>query len=258
MRNRNRNHTPPDPGPAPGATWRSYVAEVPAWVIVLGTISVSFWTQVFAVGQHDFAYWESLIVAGSTDAGTLGFLFMAREDTFKGRRTWGAWTGSIACAAASVQWNVVTDWAKGDFLGVEFHLWMPVLALGTWYWLLHGRKRKVGRTPPPIPDPEPPSPLTRADLFPPPVPDPPAAAPLPEVAIVEALPPAAESRNGTSGRGTTTLAKATLAYRKLARTGPVTGSRLGGALGVSAVMGRKWKKRVERNRPFRIERGVAA
>ena len=29
-----------------GTTWRSYVAEAPAWGIVAGALAVSFWTQV--------------------------------------------------------------------------------------------------------------------------------------------------------------------------------------------------------------------
>lgn len=41
-----------------------------------------------------------------------------------------------------------------------------------------------------------------------------------------------------------TLMSARRTYRKLAAKGPVTGSAMGAALGVSAVMGRKWLRRV--------------
>lgn len=120
-------------------TWRSYVAEIPAWAIVVGAMAVSFWTQVMTVRQHAFADWESLIFGGSTDLGTVAGLFMAREAAHRGTPTWGAWLLSVACAAVSVQFNVVTDLANQDYLGVEAHVWMPALALFTWWWLLHGR-----------------------------------------------------------------------------------------------------------------------
>lgn len=141
-------------------TWRSYLAELPAWAIVLGALAVSFWTQVNTVREHGLADWESLIWSGSTDAGTVAFLFLAREGSHRGMPTWGAWLGSVACAAMSVQYNVVHAVQVGDWLAVEAHLWMPALALGTWYWLLHGRHRRwVGWTgrhkpvEPPTPEP---------------------------------------------------------------------------------------------------------
>jgi len=31
-----------------GTTWRSYVAEAPAWGIVAGALAVSFWPQISA------------------------------------------------------------------------------------------------------------------------------------------------------------------------------------------------------------------
>jgi hypothetical protein len=52
---------------------------------------------------------------------------------------------SIACAALSVQFNVVAGIQRGDWLSVEARLWMPALALGVWYWLLHGRHRRWTR-----------------------------------------------------------------------------------------------------------------
>jgi hypothetical protein len=116
----------------------------------------------------------------------------------------------------------------------------------------------------PQPDPEPPlPPLTRADLFPEPLPDPPGAA-LPEPVVLDELPAASGTPGETNGRERVTLARATAAYRQLARKGPVTGSALGAALRVSAVMGRNWKRKVEAagetRRPFRVEteREVAA
>lgn len=220
-------------------TWRSYVAEAPAWFIVFGALAVSFWTQVFAVGHHDLAYWESLIWGTSTDAGTIAFLFLVREDTFRGRPTWGAWLGSIACAFMSVQWNVIPDWSKGDYLGVEAHLWMPALALGTWYWLLHGRKRRnPAPTPRPEPDPEPepPAPL-------PPRPSVVAQLPVPTAVSIEP-----EPLPEPNGRVPVTLAVARREYRRLAKLSPdgrVTGAALGKALGVSDVSGRSWKGKVE-------------
>lgn len=54
---------------------------------------------------------------------------------------------SIACAALSVQFNVVAGVQRGDWLSVEAHVWMPALALGVWYWLLHGRHRRWAREP---------------------------------------------------------------------------------------------------------------
>src|SRR6266496_2129691 len=44
-----------------GTTWRSYVAEAPAWGIVAGALAVSFWTQVGEVQRHGFAVWEAWI-----------------------------------------------------------------------------------------------------------------------------------------------------------------------------------------------------
>lgn len=136
-----------DDGRGSDTTWRSYVAEAPAWAIVIGALAVSFWTQVDTVRAHRFADWESLIWGASTDAGTIAFLFLAREGAHRATPTWGAWVGSVACAAMSVQFNVVPAIVAGDWLAVEAHLWMPALALGTWYWLLHGRHRRwVGWT----------------------------------------------------------------------------------------------------------------
>lgn len=231
-----------------GATWRSYLAEAPAWLIVFGALAVSFWTQVFAVNGRHFAFWEALIWGASTDAGTIAFLFLAREGIYKGTATWGAWLGSIVCAAMSVQWNVIPAWEAGDYLGVESHLWMPALALGTWYWLLHGRKRRWARRPPietPAPEPEPEPPA----LLPPP----PGGGAPPE-ALPEAN-PEPKALTQPDGRKRVTLAKATEVYRGLAKKGRVTGSALGDALGVSHVMGRNWKRKVEaaaKPRPFRI------
>lgn len=125
-----------------GTTWRSYVAEAPAWGIVAGALAVSFWTQVDEVERHGFAIWEALIWGSSTDAGTIACLFLAREGAHRGTPTWGAWVLSIACAALSVQFNVVAGVQRGDWLSVEAHVWMPALALGVWYWLLHGRHRR--------------------------------------------------------------------------------------------------------------------
>ena len=131
-----------------GTTWRSYVAEAPAWGIVAGALAVSFWTQVDEVQRHGFAVWEALIWGSSTDAGTIACLFLAREGAHRGTPTWGAWVLSIACAALSVQFNVVAGVQRGDWLSVEAHVWMPALALGVWYWLLHGRHRRwtLGQT----------------------------------------------------------------------------------------------------------------
>jgi hypothetical protein len=238
MRNRPKLSHDPEPGFAP-TTWRSYVAEAPAWPIVFGALAVSFWTQVFAVNGRHFAFWEALIWGASTDAGTIAFLFLAREGIHRGTATWGAWVGSVLCAFMSVQWNVIPAWESGDLLGVESHLWMPALALGTWYWLLHGRK---GRRHAPAPEPEP-------------QPDPPAtSAPVPALpaATTEAL---AEPAGATNGRQRVTFSLARHTYRKLAAKGPVTGTALGEALGVSHVMGRKWLKRVRdaeaKPKPFR-------
>jgi hypothetical protein len=128
-----------------GTTWRSYVAEAPAWGIVAGALAVSFWTQVGEVERHGFAAWEALIWGSSTDAGTIACLFLAREGAHRGTPTWGAWVLSIACAALSVQFNVVAGVQRGDWLSVEAHVWMPALALGVWYWLLHGRHRRWTR-----------------------------------------------------------------------------------------------------------------
>jgi hypothetical protein len=125
-----------------GTTWRSYVAEAPAWGIVAGALAVSFWTQVDEVQRHGFAVWEALIWGSSTDAGTIACLFLAREGAHRGTPTWGAWVLSIACAALSVQFNVVAGVQRADWLSVEAHVWMPALALGVWYWLLHGRHRR--------------------------------------------------------------------------------------------------------------------
>jgi hypothetical protein len=132
----------PESGTAMAATWRSYVAEVPAWAITVGAMAVSFWTQVEAVRAHAFAAWEALIWGTSTDLGTLACLFLAREGSHRGTPTWGAWLLSIACAFMSVQFNVVEGIQRGDWLGVEAHVWMPGLALGVWYWTLHGRHRR--------------------------------------------------------------------------------------------------------------------
>jgi hypothetical protein len=128
-----------------GTTWRSYVAEAPAWGIVAGALAVSFWTQVDEVERHGFAVWEALIWGSSTDAGTIACLFLAREGAHRGTPTWGAWLLSVACAALSVQFNVVAGVQRGDWLSVEAHVWMPALALGVWYWLLHGRHRRWTR-----------------------------------------------------------------------------------------------------------------
>jgi hypothetical protein len=135
-----------------GTTWRSYVAEAPAWGIVAGALAVSFWTQVDEVQHHGFAAWEALIWGSSTDAGTIACLFLAREGAHRGTPTWGAWVLSIACAALSVQFNVVAGVQRGDWLSVEAHVWMPALALGVWYWLLHGRHRRWTRDPAPTAD----------------------------------------------------------------------------------------------------------
>jgi len=113
-------------------TWRSYVAEAPAWGIVAGALAVSFWTQVDQVQRHGFAVWEALIWGSSTDAGTIACLFLAREGAHRGTPTWGAWVLSIACAALSVQFNVVAGVQESDWLSVEAHVWMPALALGVW------------------------------------------------------------------------------------------------------------------------------
>jgi hypothetical protein len=123
-------------------TWRSYVAEVPAWAIVLGAMGVSFWTQVIQVQEYGFAWWEALIWGSSTDFGTLACLFLAREGAHRGTPTWGAWVLSIACAFMSVQFNVVAGVEHHNWLAVESHVWMPALALGVWYWTLHGRHRR--------------------------------------------------------------------------------------------------------------------
>src|SRR2546423_1878516 len=123
-------------------TWRSYAAEVPAWLIVLGAMAVSFWTQVKAVIEHGFALWEGLVWGTSTDFGTLACLFLAREGAHRGTPTWGVWVLSIACAVMSVQFNIVDGIERGDWLAVEAHVWMPALALGVWYWTLHGRHRR--------------------------------------------------------------------------------------------------------------------
>ncbi len=128
--------------PLIATTWRSYVAEAPAWGIVFGALAVSFWTQVGEVSSHGFAMWEALVWGTSTDAGTIACLFLAREGAHRGTPTWGAWVLSIACAFLSVQFNVVAGVRRGDWLAVEAHVWMPALALGVWYWLLHGRHRR--------------------------------------------------------------------------------------------------------------------
>jgi hypothetical protein len=125
-----------------GTTWRSYVAEAPAWGIVAGALAVSFWTQVSEVQRHGLAAWEAWIWGTSTDAGTIACLFLAREGAHRGTPTWGAWVLSVACALLSVQFNVVAGIQRRDWLSVEAHVWMPALALGVWYWLLHGRHRR--------------------------------------------------------------------------------------------------------------------
>src|SRR5207253_6338192 len=104
----------PEPLSRPSTTWRSYVAEVPAWALVIGAMAVSFWSQVEVVRRHHWSDWESLIFGGSSDAGTVACLFMAREAAHRGMPTWGAWALSLACASVSIQYNVVHDW--GDWL----------------------------------------------------------------------------------------------------------------------------------------------
>ena len=84
-----------------GTTWRSYVAEAPAWGIVAGALAVSFWTQVDEVQRHGFAVWEALIWGSSTDAGTIACLFLAREGAHRGTPTWGAWVLSSSRPSAT-------------------------------------------------------------------------------------------------------------------------------------------------------------
>src|SRR5262245_34663123 len=129
-------------GTSIGTTWRSYVAEAPAWGIVLGALAVSATTQVVTVHHHGFALWEAVVWGSSTDFGTIACLFLAREGAHRGTPTWGAWVLSVACAVLSVQYNVVAGVEAHDWLAVEAHVWMPALALGVWYWLLHGRHRR--------------------------------------------------------------------------------------------------------------------
>lgn len=230
-------------------TWRSYVAEVPAWVIVVGALSVSFWTQVFTVSTHNLAYWESLVWAGSTDAGTIACLFLARDGTYRGTPTWGAWVIALGCAVMSVEFNVVHAWQAQDWLSVQIHVWMPALALSTWYWLLHGRHRRWARRPEPEPSDPPPPPVA-------PEPDTSADEPLAE------LRPSSTTTAASNGRERVTLSKAQEAYRKLAAEGRATGSALGRELGVSDVMGRNWRRKIEEAeseaeavRPFRVLHG---
>jgi len=73
---------------------------------------------------------------------------------------------------------------------------------------------------------------------------------------------ATDHPSATSQAGATkgiTLVVARRAYRKLAAKGRVTGTALGAALGVSDVMGRTWKRRVEGERGVPTAgKGVAA
>ncbi len=72
-----------------GTTWRSYVAEGPAWGIVAGALAVSFWTQVDEVQRHGFAVWEPS--ARARDKLRLG----ARIDpATRWTGSWWTWPGS--------------------------------------------------------------------------------------------------------------------------------------------------------------------
>lgn len=100
------------------------------------------------------------------------------------------------------------------------------------------------------PEPEPPAPLSPPPGF---------AAPVPALPVSVAAELQAVAVAERDERGLTTLAKAAKEYRRLAKLSPdgrVTGSALGDALGISHVMGRNWKRKVEAGsetrRPFRI------
>ena len=121
-------------------TWRSYTAEGFVWLLTAGAMAVSYWSQVQVVIAHGFDGWESLVWGTSTDAGELIAFFLAREAARRGTPSWGAWLIAAACAAMSIQYNVMHSW--GDWIGVESHAWMPLLALACWYWMLHGRSSK--------------------------------------------------------------------------------------------------------------------
>ena len=127
-----------------GTTWRSYLAEAVVWVLTVGAMSVSYWSQVSEVIRHGLTgphNWTALVWGTSTDLGALIGFLLAREGTHRGTPTWGAWLISIACAALSIQFNVIGAWHR-DWEAVEAHAWMPLLAIGSQWWMLHGRQLK--------------------------------------------------------------------------------------------------------------------
>ena len=227
-----------------GITRKGRIGEIAAWCIAVIAWAISYGTQVALAVAHGFHGpddWEAAGMGATSDLLSLACMMIALDQAERGKSTPLAWVLSVA-AALMMEWaNVV--YAGTDRVAIVLHAWPPAVAVSVVFLLVHVRR------------------VNAADHRPEPDlgPEPPATPPLPPAARGElpALPPLTpEAAAGTNGQQKVTLALAQREYRKLAAKGAVTGSALGRVLGVSAVSGRNWKRKVEAeakpSRTFRI------
>jgi hypothetical protein len=121
-------------------TWRSYSAELGVWAITVIAMGVSYFAQVASVSTLGYTLWEARGVGAITDLGELVAVFLARESATRNTPSWGAWALAAFCAGTSILFNVFHH--VGNPLAFYAHTFPPLLALGCWYWMLHGRHAK--------------------------------------------------------------------------------------------------------------------
>jgi hypothetical protein len=130
-----------------GVSWRSYSAEVLIWGLTAAAMLVNFWNVVERASSTDGLTgpynWTALVFAALGDIGALVGFLLAREATYRGTPSWGAWVISIVCVAVSLQYNVAGNWGSWSRSeAIEARAFMPALAIFSQWWMLHGRSRK--------------------------------------------------------------------------------------------------------------------
>lgn len=116
------------------------IGEISAWAISVVAWAISYESQA-ALAQREGRFaagWEAWAWPMTVDLASLAAMVLALDQARRGRRSTVAWTIAVVSALVMVAANIVSAW--GSAIAVGMHMWPPLIALGSWYLLVHDRR----------------------------------------------------------------------------------------------------------------------
>lgn len=117
------------------------LGELSAWAISILAWGLSYAAQVRLAAPHGFGgwwSWEALTFPLTTDLAGLVGMFLALDQARRGQSSRVPW--GIAGAAAGVMVATNIGSYVGDPVAMLLHAWPPLIALASWFTLVHVRR----------------------------------------------------------------------------------------------------------------------